>query len=397
MLHICIVNLAGYPLYNPECRNMFGGAEVQAYLIAKELAKTEKFKVSVIVSDHGQVSPEIYDGARVYAHSGYRNRGVLKGSIFPRLRWWWRRSRRALSFRLQQRKRWHIGETSISTSALAIYREVDAQVYIVRGYTSIATEVAFFCRQQGIPFIFLACTPIDYLDPTQARFDHQYVINNAALHIVQTENQRQDLWSYYSYHSVKIPNLVDVERRFPKDMHAQTILWIGKFNDVKRPELVAQLAQELPEYQFVLISNQADDDYYRRVQPVLKRVKNINCIEHVPYSQIETFFARAQLFISTSIYEGMPNTFLQAIKYGVPVISLNVDPEEMLSLHKCGIVCGGDLMKMKDSINFLIKTPEVYIHFSDNCVKFLDYYRMTDIIHNYELAIQSVLDGNIQP
>jgi glycosyltransferase involved in cell wall biosynthesis len=393
---LCILNVEGYPLYNPKCKSFFGGAEVQCYLLAKGLAETGKFDVSVVVSDHGQQSLEIYDAVRVYPHSGYRHPGSVLGSPLAVLRWWLRRLKRASSFRLQKKKTWYIGDFPMSSSRLAIYDELDVQIYVARWNAPWTAELAFSCNQRGIPFVFLAATPGDYTEPTKARPEQKYVVEKAALHIVQTQIQSEALWKYYQRPSVKIPSLIDDERRFPKETKPQTILWVGKVNEIKRPELALVLAQELPEYQFVLIAHGLGNEYYRcHIEPILGDIENITWIEYVPYRQIEAYFARAKLFVSTSAYEGFPNTFLQAAKYGVPIISLQVDPAGLLSSHGCGVACGGDLDQMKENIRLLMETPEIYIRFSDNCTEYLcNHHDNRRIIRDYELAIESVLKGS---
>ena len=60
---LCIVSPYAYPLFNPAYRKShFGGWEVRVSLIAKELAKYERFDVSMIVWDHGQPHTEYRNG-----------------------------------------------------------------------------------------------------------------------------------------------------------------------------------------------------------------------------------------------------------------------------------------------------------------------------------------------
>jgi hypothetical protein len=52
-----------YPLFNPLSKGIFGGAEVDLYFIARELAKQEKYRIRFFVGDYGQ--PDIEERDRV--------------------------------------------------------------------------------------------------------------------------------------------------------------------------------------------------------------------------------------------------------------------------------------------------------------------------------------------
>ncbi len=58
VIKICFIMPKAYPLFNPECKEVFGGAEVDFYNLATELAKDKNFSVSFIVADYGQPSIE---------------------------------------------------------------------------------------------------------------------------------------------------------------------------------------------------------------------------------------------------------------------------------------------------------------------------------------------------
>ena len=53
-VRVCFVIMKAYPLFNPEIKSVFGGAEVDFYNLATELAKDKNFDVSCVVADYGQ-------------------------------------------------------------------------------------------------------------------------------------------------------------------------------------------------------------------------------------------------------------------------------------------------------------------------------------------------------
>ena len=81
---------------------------------------------------------------------------------------------------------------------------------------------------------------------------------------------------------------------------------------------------------------------------------NVEIVEQVPFSEIEDLFCQSHLLINTSAAEGFPNSFLQAAKYGKPIVSLDVDPGNMLTEHGCGVCARGNLEQMAEVVRGLI-------------------------------------------
>ena len=50
--------------------------------------------------------------------------------------------------------------------------------------------------------------------------------------------------------------------------------------------------------------------------------------------------AESDMFLSTSRIEGYPNTFVQAFSYGLPVLSVEVDIDGVISKNNFGAVRG---------------------------------------------------------
>jgi glycosyltransferase involved in cell wall biosynthesis len=136
----------------------------------------------------------------------------------------------------------------------------------------------------------------------------------------------------------------------PRDI----ILWVGRSALVKRPELFFKLARQFPQERFVIICQRATgDDRYEQLIDEAGKVANLEFIERVPFSEIAGYFARAKVFVNTSDSEGFPNTFIQACSAGVPIVSLNVNPDGFLERHNCGKACGGDLAKCVDVLQYM--------------------------------------------
>ncbi len=91
----------------------------------------------------------------------------------------------------------------------------------------------------------------------------------------------------------------------------------------------------------------SNENIYSKILTSAKSMSNVSIQTYIPFEQIEEIYAKAGLLVNTSVFEGFPNAFLQAAKYGVPILSLNVDPGGMLTEYNCGRSCKGDSEIMK--------------------------------------------------
>jgi len=80
LIRICFIAPKAYPLFNPDVKKVFGGAEVDLYFLATELAKDENFAVSCITADYGQEDFETIENVRIIKSVDF-NKNPLIGAI----------------------------------------------------------------------------------------------------------------------------------------------------------------------------------------------------------------------------------------------------------------------------------------------------------------------------
>jgi glycosyltransferase involved in cell wall biosynthesis len=119
------------------------------------------------------------------------------------------------------------------------------------------------------------------------------------------------------------------------------VLWLSNLRPLKRPELVLELARQLPEVHFTLaggpLPDAASRTYFEDVKAAAARLPNVSMPGPVRYAETGAWFDRARLFLNTSSIEGFPNTFLQAWVRGVPVVSF-FDPDGLIRRLQLGAV-----------------------------------------------------------
>jgi glycosyltransferase involved in cell wall biosynthesis len=416
--HLCITSPWNYPLFQPDCQTHFGGWEVRIAVIARELARRGRLKVSLVVGDHGQDPIEQIDGITFHSWTGRQIWGIPvrekppeetsasesqeRSHLHERLmRLIRRRSAGPVGTEPLQGK---VGPYVITPEMISIYDRVNADIYMVPGNSQFSAEVAFFCAERGRKFVFLSGSDFDYfpeykLHPEQSDMygvPHVlklYSIEKAAAHIVQNQRQAAMLRDVYQRSADVIPNPIDTKPRFPRNPQPRTILWVGKSDErIKRPSLVLDLARALPQYQFVVIMNPAVQATHEMCVKQIRGLPNVTLVERVPFSRIESYFADARLHINTSVFEGFPNTFLQAAKYGVPTISLQVDPGSMLSQYGSGLVCGGNLQQFREAVSRLMEASAEYEALSRQAVQYVKQNHDKDVlVERYEKILLALV------
>ena len=101
------------------------------------------------------------------------------------------------------------------------------------------------------------------------------------------------------------------------------ILWVSTLRQLKRPELLVEIANSLPAYQFKMVGgiDKEEEQLSLDIKQKTKNIPNFEFIGFVPYFEVHKYFDGARLLVNTSDFEGFPNTFLQAWARAIPTVS----------------------------------------------------------------------------
>lgn len=339
-IRVCFIAPKAYPLFNPSIKSVFGGAEVDLYFLATELAKDENFAVSFITADYGQEKNETINGVRII-----KSLSLNKCPLIGAVRVW--RAMKAAS----------------------------AQIYFQKVASWGTFLVALFCRLHEKTFIYRTAQQIEcdgtYLKQNfVAGCAFRWSLANAAQVIVQNRIDQKGLEQTAGIHSAVIPNAHQLP--MPGSAERDTILWVGRSTQVKRPELFIDLAKKMPCEHFIMICQRGTGDRnYETLADRAGEVNNLQFMQRVPFSEIGKFFQRAKAFVNTSDAEGFPNTFIQACEFATPILSLNVNPDGFLDEFNCGICCNGDLNRFADSLALMLAEGR-FIEMGKNARKYAE-------------------------
>jgi glycosyltransferase involved in cell wall biosynthesis len=117
------------------------------------------------------------------------------------------------------------------------------------------------------------------------------------------------------------------------------VVWVANMKPLKQPEVFIRLAGMLchrHDVKFALIGKPASGRYQTKLEKAMEGLSNLAYRGEQSIDEVNRTLARAHVFVNTSLYEGFPNTFVQAWLRHVPVVSLNVDPDNLLETKGLG-------------------------------------------------------------
>lgn len=333
----CFVSLYAYPLFNPHAAGRIGGAEMQLYYMAHGLAGDERFSVHFLTGDCGQPSFEARDGVGIYAFFNPTGRFKYVRSVWG-------------AYRLMQ-----------------LLRNVNPHICLVRAPGFEAGLTALFCVLFHKKLVYMAS---QHFEPERRKnygmhlvrwMIFKWVLRSADLVLSQHEDQQKQLQDYFGKDSVVRRNAYPVSHDRVLDAdHKNTVLWVGRCDAWKRPELFIELARLFPSTPFVMVCPWSGDDvYFNRIKIQAGWVHNLQFVSPIAFARIGPYFSRAMILVNTSISEGFPNTFLQALDARTPLLSFTADPGGVIEKYGLGYCAHDDFEQLKNDAHTLLNAADL--------------------------------------
>jgi len=175
----------------------------------------------------------------------------------------------------------------------------------------------------------------------------------------------------------------EVKRKLGLDSRSLVVLTLGNFAPCKGHDVLVEAAgvvfKKTPNVCFCVLGSYTKDfeDYYRRT--VIERAKNLGLIERGAVRFIEAgslaheYLAIGDLFVISSVAEGVPTAMLEAMAMGMPVVSTAVGSiPEVIEESKAGIlVPPRNPKKLAEAILRLVENPPLAMEFSRNALVFV--------------------------
>lgn len=303
--HVCFVAPYAWPVLSADpALKVIGGAEVQQCILARLLA-ARGHRVSMVSFDFGQPDRAVRDGVQVHKAFAERAGIPVLRFLHPRLTTMWR-----------------------------VLREVDADIYYQRSAAMWTEVVAQFCRRHGKRSVYAGASDRDFeAGQEQIRYARdRWLFRRGVAHVdrvvVQNPYQLAACRKNHRRDAIVIPSCYQLPAGARRASPAnELVLWAGSMHYYKRPDWLLEIAERLPHRRFVLVGGPSlggearRPGFYEAMRRRAGRVPNVEFTGFLPLAELERRFDAARVLVSTSVYEGMPNVFLQAWARGVPTVA----------------------------------------------------------------------------
>jgi len=332
-IKVCFFIGRAYPLFK-KIDGVFGGAEIDLYLLALEFAKKGEYDVDFMLGDYGQKDIEEVDGVKLirckYLHVEKSNN--LYGKIAKRLKF------------------------------IYLLFKSDADVFFTETGSEFAGYMAIISRLRKKFMVYRTAHDSECNGDLikESGYDGKMFAKGIKLFdmiIAQNQVQKKMWLENEGRESVVVGNGHKIRSQGVGINHKKHILWVGRCVDWKQPEKFVDIAKQIPEKEFLMIllgENELGD----KVRAEAKDMNNLEIIDFVPFTEIQKYYDDASCFVSTSDMEGFPNVFLQSCLGSTPIVSLNVDPDNFILENKLGYIANGD---MEGVVGFLRSLDKMQI------------------------------------
>lgn len=190
-----------------------------------------------------------------------------------------------------------------------------------------------------------------------------------------------------------IHNGIDFENFFTADSNIEgeiDVLYAGSFQKRKRPNLVIDIANDLPNFKFCLAG---DGPLKNELEQKVKknRIKNVHFTGNLSQNELGDLMRKSKLFFFPSVFEGHPQVLGQAIGCGLPAIAMECIHPDYIKNGKNGYLVSHD-DQIVGYINKILSDDTLRMKMKLSSLKISKLFNWDLIASKWENAILKVLN-----
>jgi len=264
------------------------------------------------------------------------------------------------------------GYFSDTPALLKVLKKIQPDLIYQMVGCAYAGVAAYYARRASIPMVCRITSDKAVLPGTDRtlrdvgpdrileRLFTSYGIRHAQAVVTQTNRQAELLEKNYGRSAERVianyqpkPGLLGERPTTPTK-----IVWIANLKPIKRPELFVELAEKLAhriDARFFMIgAPYSNCDRQREIERRISKLSRCKFIGPLDQDAVNSLLEKSHILVNTSTHEGLSNTFIQAWMRKVPVVSLTVDPDDMITKLGLGRVASESMSKLCSQVEELI-------------------------------------------
>ncbi|MBP9044322.1 MAG: glycosyltransferase [Spirochaetes bacterium] len=355
-------------LFYKNSKRSYGGANIQLFKIAKQLSEFEGINVKCFIPDYNL--NELNDGLdKLDIVKAYEQK-----VLFPIKFYQFHKSivKNKIDFLLQ------------------------------RGLTLQSCILAFYCYLFKIKYIFMFAHDIESLGRYQKKRNKNFLfpllLRFSYKLIVQNEIEYNNIVRKVSKKKIAIikkgldlqNNSLSNIKNFNK---VYDCIWIARCDEWKNPEVYIQLAKKFKDKKFIMVlfSSPGKEDYYQKILTEVKKVDNITLYDFIPNEKVYDLLAHSKIFCITSDMEGdWPMVVLEVAYVGLPVISLHINYNGLISKYDGGFYCESDIKRLYKYFDLLVNDIKLIEKMSNNARNYiLENHNIVENVNKLVVLLQA--------
>jgi len=296
-------------------------------------------------------------------------------------------------------------------------KNAKADLYIQEGASHITGITAYFCKKYRKSFIYCISNEKDVngnyikgkvfnnqigkINNIRLKYRdgiiYKFGLERANAIISQNVSQKRQLKANHKLDSliIKTGQIITPVKEYN---NGDKIIWVGNLRDIKCPHLYLDLVKKIPDAEFQMIGGPASNSQklYDEVLNRSKSIENLEFVGYVPYNKIHRYYEEALILVNTSQSEGGPIIFQEAWIRNIPVVSLNVDPDEAIYRKELGFH-SKTFENMVKQVRILLKDDELRRTMGRNGRKYVEKnHDINKVVNKYVDLFNSLKNNNCE-
>jgi glycosyltransferase involved in cell wall biosynthesis len=228
-------------------------------------------------------------------------------------------------------------------------------------------------EEDVLPFRFdrLVNLPFNFIDNTIANYGKK----NCDVIIAQAKYQERLLFQNYN---LRTNEIISNYHPYPletieKSDEKLIIIWVANFSLNKQPEKFLELAEQFQSevnLEFLMIGRPFENDMQEKIERRIESLKNTTYLGNLPQEQVNLQLSKSHILINTSLIEGFSNVFIQAMLRKNIVISLNSNPDNILTDFFCGFNAEGNFPRLCEYLKIIITDEKLLKRMGENAYQY---------------------------